>query len=334
MHRSLFVLGLVLFWSFPALAQPRLELPEDVIGLEGRTKNIVVVLDTDELLIDGYSFDVCHDDEIISIDEENILRGSAIEELDFDTHIVTTEDGAWWVAAILAQGNSVGEDQSIDLELYVVTYALDAIGETDLTFCGDIEMANAVVDGEDTEFVLDEGNLEVREEGPSFRRGDVDGDGVVHPLVDGLRLLYWGITTTPAPPCMEAADVDANGSTSAIPDGLRLLSWGAGSANAPPDPGSEICGPNPVGDQEGCEAEDTCSGGVLRIVDPEDASFTLSLSEASGDVDDVVTITISLVGNEELLAFQFGVCHDDAVSLDVDAIAFEEPDDDDFIFEL
>ena len=239
MHRSLFVLGLVLFWSFPVVAQlPRLELPEDAVGLEGHTKSIVVDLDTRELLIDGYSFDVCHDSAIISLDEENILPGSAIEELDFDTHIITTEDGGWGVAAILAEGNSVGEDESIDLELYVVTYDLDAIGETDLTFCGDIETANAVVDGEDTEWVLDEGHLEVREEGPSFRRGDVDGDGVVHPLADGVVLLASAFNEFDVP-CMEAADVDGSGSVVAIVDGMRLLNWGAGHANAPPDPGPE-----------------------------------------------------------------------------------------------
>ncbi|MCZ6484572.1 MAG: hypothetical protein O6826_02600, partial [Acidobacteria bacterium] len=39
----------------------------------------------------------------VTIDADDIVAGLAIEDLEFDTHIVTVEDGAWAVAAVLAE---------------------------------------------------------------------------------------------------------------------------------------------------------------------------------------------------------------------------------------
>ena len=88
---------------------------------------------------------------------------------------------------------------------------------------------------------------------PRFLRGDVDNNGEVSGLADGLRLLKWGAGDAPEPPCMEAADADNSGSVSAIPDGLRLLTFQFGGALPPPDPGVEECGVDPEGGNAGCE---------------------------------------------------------------------------------
>ncbi len=88
---------------------------------------------------------------------------------------------------------------------------------------------------------------------PRFLRGDCDGNGNVHSLVDGLFLLLWQFAGGPAPGCMYAADVDGNNNVHALVDTLVLLVWQFSSGPAPPAPGPTRCGADEDGDLElGC----------------------------------------------------------------------------------
>ena len=59
MYRFLFVLIATLSWTLSAAAQPSMQLPDEV-GLIDHPRTLVVDLDTGDLLIEAYSFDVCH----------------------------------------------------------------------------------------------------------------------------------------------------------------------------------------------------------------------------------------------------------------------------------
>jgi hypothetical protein len=63
--------------------------------------------------------------------------------------------------------------------------------------------------------------------GQTFVRGDVDGNGIVNALVDGLFLLAYGFQGGPVPPCLEAANVDGSPNiVNALVDVLYLLAYG------------------------------------------------------------------------------------------------------------
>ena len=95
---------------------------------------------------------------------------------------------------------------------------------------------------------------------PIFKRGDVDANGVVSPLLDALFLLQFAFSGGLAPICEDATDVDNNGTLSALVDSLALLGWAFGALDVPPDPGVEECGPDPEGDTDGidCETAPVC----------------------------------------------------------------------------
>ena len=88
-----------------------------------------------------------------------------------------------------------------------------------------------------------------------FKRGDVDGNGDVSPLLDALALLQFTFAGGVPPICADATDVDNNGILSSLVDSLALLGWAFGSLDVPPDPGVETCGPDPEGDADGIECE-------------------------------------------------------------------------------
>ncbi len=105
------VAGFVCLSSLPVSGQS-LELP-DRVGIEGGTTRFFVEVETDDLSIEAYGFDVCHDGDLVSIDEENIVPGATIESLEFDSHVVTVTDDGWGVAAVLADGNALGDVSSV-----------------------------------------------------------------------------------------------------------------------------------------------------------------------------------------------------------------------------
>ena len=101
--------------------------------------------------------------------------------------------------------------------------------------------------------VIDMGFHRATVEG-EFLRGDIDGNGTVNGLVDGLFVLaFQFIPGSPAPPCNDADDVDDSGTLNGLVDGLFLLNYQFIPASpAPPNPGPNTCGPDPTGDGLDC----------------------------------------------------------------------------------
>jgi hypothetical protein len=79
-----------------------------------------------------------------------------------------------------------------------------------------------------------------------FRRGDVDGDGVVG-LSDAVLILEWLFRGGPLPACADAADADDSGTVN-LTDAIRILRWLLQGGEPPPAPGPASCGADPTPD--------------------------------------------------------------------------------------
>ena len=90
-----------------------------------------------------------------------------------------------------------------------------------------------------------------------FVRGDVDADGVVNALVDGISLLGFGFAGGPAPTCQDAADVNNDGSVNALVDTIALLAFGF-SGGAPPQSPFPGCGADTAVDEVTCVFYGAC----------------------------------------------------------------------------
>ena len=78
-----------------------------------------------------------------------------------------------------------------------------------------------------------------------FRRGDVNGDGFVNGLIDGIALLSWGFGNGSTPGCLAAADVNDDGVILTLNDGIFLLTYEFLGGAPPSAPGPLECGPQP-----------------------------------------------------------------------------------------
>lgn len=94
------------------------------------------------------------------------------------------------------------------------------------------------------------------DDGTTFVRGDVDGDGAVT-LDDSQRLLEVLAGKSVEPPCQDAADVDDDGDVDSD-DALFLLSFLGSGSPQPPAPFPE-CGVDPTADTLSC-LESSCEG--------------------------------------------------------------------------
>jgi hypothetical protein len=93
--------------------------------------------------------------------------------------------------------------------------------------------------------------------GPSFRRGDSDGNGRLE-VTDALRTLNRLFLGTGILNCLEAADADDNGRLE-ITDPIRVLGFLFLGGPAPLPPGPRNCGPDPAGSPElGCQVYTSC----------------------------------------------------------------------------
>jgi hypothetical protein len=85
--------------------------------------------------------------------------------------------------------------------------------------------------------------------GSVFRRGDVDGNGLLD-VTDAVASLSFQFLGTFAPPCMDALDFDDNGRIE-LTDPIGNLTYQFGGGGEPPAPGVETCGPDPTPDEGG-----------------------------------------------------------------------------------
>jgi hypothetical protein len=96
--------------------------------------------------------------------------------------------------------------------------------------------------------------------GPTFHRGDVDGDGEGS-LADVIALLEYLFQKGSSPSCLETADVDDSGGIN-VTDGIQLLQWLflGGPPPGPPGPPPGPCGEDPVDSPSslGCRQSQAC----------------------------------------------------------------------------
>ena len=91
-----------------------------------------------------------------------------------------------------------------------------------------------------------------------FLRGDLDADGSINGLVDGLFLLGWQFLGGTAPPCMDSADADDSGNVNGLVDGLYVLNFQFIPGSPAPPPPYPFCGSDPTPDAVGCDAFTGC----------------------------------------------------------------------------
>ncbi len=96
----------------------------------------------------------------------------------------------------------------------------------------------------------------VDEEGPKFKRGDVDANGSVN-IADGVSLLNYLFGGGAAPTCADAADTSDAGQLT-IASAVFVLNFLFSSGAAPPAPGHEECGPDPTEDALDCAGFGGC----------------------------------------------------------------------------
>ena len=194
------------------------------------------------------------DFEIGDLDVSILATHAAIEQVEF---MLSNEAGTSVTLKVTEDGPGFGDmDVRFDDAGYDYRGSLINLGLTLLPVgpgsLEDFEGAEAfgewTLTAEDTvageNGTLDEWCLYVRAVGTDeFIRGDVDGNGTVSPLLDGLAVLQWQFAGGVVPPCMDAADVDGNNVAAALLDSLYLLQWGFLQGDEPPAPGLN-CGPD------------------------------------------------------------------------------------------
>lgn len=290
----------------------------DTSGTAGIVIPMAIALDFRGDPLQAYRFEVC-DDELVSLEETDVAFGATTSALQYSAHVVEVTTDGWTVDAALDVG--VNElDAGTDLELYLASYFLLDIGTSTIDFCEASVTSVLETASEEIGPTHESGSIEVL--APIFLRGDVDGDGLVIPIVDARRLVAWGFAGADEPPCMEAADINNNGLISALVDGLGLLNWAFSDSAPPADPGPDECGPDPEpAAGEPCEiAPDPC---VAEFDSEPNPDYVLSIASETAATDSLAGVAITLSSlDEDVAAYQFSVCHDGLVTLEQGDVLF------------
>ncbi len=91
----------------------------------------------------------------------------------------------------------------------------------------------------------------------NYSRGDINQDGIVQALTDGLFLLNWGFLGGEAPYCMAAADIDGDGQVAPLVDALYFLTYQFSGGASPPEPFAN-CGALGQAAELGCDSIPVC----------------------------------------------------------------------------
>ncbi len=92
---------------------------------------------------------------------------------------------------------------------------------------------------------------------PIFKRGDANKDGGMN-IADAVYILQNLFAQGPAIACRDAADANDDESVN-IADAVYILQNLFAQGPAIPPPGPDVCGPDPVGTELGCETYDVCN---------------------------------------------------------------------------
>ncbi len=246
---------------------------------DGDEVHAVVVLDTMTENVQGYSFGVSHDPNVLTILPDSVTRdGTDAGDVfggGFDvTTVVDGVDGGppGFISAIVLgwvmRALPVGRPNSLAVATYSVTGAVPAEG-TQLRF-EDGVLANApsppvalnvTVGGVAKLPETLQHGLVWRGEpsGPIFRRGDADGDSQRN-IADAILIVRFVAGRLPAddprPACRDALDVDDDGRLG-FADAVALLGYLFGRGDAPPAP-FPGCGVDESIDGLECEGQPSC----------------------------------------------------------------------------
>jgi hypothetical protein len=121
---------------------------------------------------------------------------------------------------------------------------------------GTVGLGACTTIGAERPLIIRSFEVEEIETPPTFRRGDANADGTLD-LSDGIDLLGYLFLGSEAPSCLDAADSNDSG-TLDISDPIRLFFHLFLTGSDLPVPGPASCGPDPTGDDLGCESFSSC----------------------------------------------------------------------------
>ena len=141
-----------------------------------------------------------------------------------------------------------------------------------------------------------------------FIRGDCNTDGSTDfAMADSVALVaYLFQGGTDCLTCMDACDVDDDGIVNVL-DAVLMISMGTGCGPAYLPAPWPACGADPTTDPLGCVSYPCASGPI-----PANPDFEFSASNITGNVNDIVSvdITLTIPAGESANCWTYGLCHD------------------------
>ncbi len=134
-----------------------------------------------------------------------------------------------------------------------------------------------------------------------FMRGDANSDGTIS-ISDSLMLRRFLFNGDRRPPCMDAADANDDGSVN-LTDPIMILSHIHLGGAPLPAPYLEV-GPDPTGDNRGCDAYD--------VVAPEETDDVIEIGSIDAAPGEDVLVPVYLTNAFETEAFQLVIEYDSA----------------------
>ncbi len=210
------------------------------------------------------TFSFCGEEDLVAV----VDIAPCVDSFEVPAVIVAGSDGAWQLSALFTAGctgSALAGWQSFGIENVGAGLVADAFcatplqegEEVSIPFSGllidpsqpgtvaiSISSCSAFFTTEVT--ILPEGAV-------PFLRGDVDNDGLISAIPDGLSLLLFGFSAGTSPACLAAADVDGNGQLEPLQDALYLLNFGF-TGGPPPVAPFPTCGVDPAGSSLSCDA--------------------------------------------------------------------------------
>ncbi len=263
------------------------------LSLKEGTMNTVVfsvdidLADEEPTFIESCSFAVCHETDKASVKgcEEGavfeflkvqdpydpiragdvcpgIAAGSGMDGLDdFLYHTARIVDGGVMFGIIFDMINSWGLESGQGIEMYEITYYVDAGQCALVRACnqeiGSPKVVNSFAYNSNTFLPDSLGEVTVCSEITelTFVRGDVNADGKVD-IADPIYLLSALFRNGSELPCGKAADGNDDGTVD-LPDAVALIEYFFSCGAAPPAPFPE-CGEDQTADELGCDSFSPC----------------------------------------------------------------------------
>lgn len=282
-------------------------------GVAGGTVSISVTLDISIGSYAGWSFGVCHDPALATV--QAVARGETLLGLspDFDSQQLSTM--GWRTAALLSSTMATTLGPGVDYRLYDVDYDHLGVADSPLTFCENVGPMEdqRVVFATATPSVsvtptTQVGSLAVPPPpvAGAFIRGDADGNGVVDFSVDAAYLSSALFQAGPALPCADAADFTDDG-TLDLADISFMLNFGFEHFPGPVPAPYPTCGPDPTVDALDCLSYVACGGPAPSPL--PGGGLMLGFGEAAAAPSGNVEVQVLVSTSTALSGWSLGVCH-------------------------